>query len=164
MTAFADLVRAGKVLYVGVSEWNADEIAAGAALARDLGVQLISNQPQYSMLWRVLEEEGVANSAKGGISQIVWSPLAQGVVTGKYLPGQQPPADSRGGHAEDGGSMRRFLPGGGPTAGGGGGAGAEGPRLSIGQQGPARGAEEPQLPGGVNSGTPPHRGHGHRGW
>jgi aryl-alcohol dehydrogenase-like predicted oxidoreductase len=109
MTAFADLVRAGKVLYVGVSEWNAEEIAAGAALARDLGVQLISNQPQYSMLWRVIEDEVVPTSEKEGLSQIVWSPLAQGVLTGKYLPGQQPPADSRGGHAEAGGSMRRFL-------------------------------------------------------
>jgi aryl-alcohol dehydrogenase-like predicted oxidoreductase len=109
MTAFADLVRAGKVLYIGVSEWNAEEIAAGAALARDLGVQLISNQPQYSMLWRVIEDEVVPTSEKEGISQIVWSPLAQGVLTGKYLPGQQPPGDSRGGHAEVGGSMRRFL-------------------------------------------------------
>ena len=109
MTAFADLVRAGKVLYIGVSEWNAEEIAAGAALARDLGVQLISNQPQYSMLWRVIEDEVVPTSEKEGISQIVWSPLAQGVLTGKYLPGQQPPADSRGGHAEVGGSMQRFL-------------------------------------------------------
>jgi aryl-alcohol dehydrogenase-like predicted oxidoreductase len=109
MTAFADLVRAGKVLYIGVSEWNAEEIAAGAALARDLGVQLISNQPQYSMLWRVIEDEVVPTSEKEGISQIVWSPLAQGVLTGKYLPGRQPPPDSRGGHAEVGGSMQRFL-------------------------------------------------------
>ncbi|RBY82566.1 aldo/keto reductase [Geodermatophilus sp. TF02-6] len=109
MTAFADLVRAGKVLYVGVSEWRADEIAAGAALARDLGIQLISNQPQYSMLWRVVEAEVVPTCEEEGISQIVWSPLAQGVLTGKYQPGQQPSPDSRGGHAEAGGSMRRFL-------------------------------------------------------
>ena len=88
MTAFADLVRAGKVLYIGVSEWRAEEIAAGAALARDLGVQLISNQPQYSMLWRVIEDEVVPTSEKEGLSQIVWSPLAQGVLTGKYLPGR----------------------------------------------------------------------------
>jgi aryl-alcohol dehydrogenase-like predicted oxidoreductase len=109
MTAFADLVRAGKVLYVGVSEWNAEEIAAGAALARELGIQLISNQPQYSMLWRVIESEVVPTSEKQGLSQIVWSPLAQGVLTGKYQPGQQPPADSRAGHAEAGQSMQRFL-------------------------------------------------------
>ena len=109
MTAFADLVRAGKVLYIGVSEWNAEQIASGAALARELGVQLISNQPQYSMLWRVIEDEVVPTSEKEGLSQIVWSPLAQGVLTGKYLPGEQPPADSRAGHEEAGTSMRRFL-------------------------------------------------------
>ena len=109
MTAFADLVRAGKVLYIGVSEWNAEEIAAGAALARDLGIQLISNQPQYSMLWRVIEEEVVPVSEKEGISQIVWSPLAQGVLTGKYRPGEQPSSDTRAGHAEVGGSMKGFL-------------------------------------------------------
>ncbi len=109
MTAFADLVRAGKVLYIGVSEWRAEEIAAGAALARDLGVQLISNQPQYSMLWRVIESEVVPTSEAEGISQIVWSPLAQGVLTGKYQPGQAPPADSRGGHASAGGSMKGYL-------------------------------------------------------
>jgi aryl-alcohol dehydrogenase-like predicted oxidoreductase len=109
MTAFADLVRAGKVLYIGVSEWRAEEIAAGAALARDLGIQLISNQPQYSMLWRVIEQEVVPTSEQEGLSQVVWSPLAQGVLTGKYRPGEQPPADSRGGHAEVGGSMQGFL-------------------------------------------------------
>ena len=109
MTAFADLVRAGKVLYIGVSEWRAEEIAAGAALARDLGIQLISNQPQYSMLWRVIEDQVVPTSEKEGLSQIVWSPLAQGVLTGKYQAGQQPPSGSRGGHAEVGGSMKGFL-------------------------------------------------------
>jgi aryl-alcohol dehydrogenase-like predicted oxidoreductase len=109
MTAFADLVRQGKVLYLGVSEWRAEEIAAAAELARELKVQLISNQPQYSMLWRVIEGEVVPTSEKHGLSQIVWSPLAQGVLTGKYLPGQQPPADSRGGHATVGGSMQGYL-------------------------------------------------------
>jgi aryl-alcohol dehydrogenase-like predicted oxidoreductase len=109
MTAFADLVRAGKVLYIGVSEWNAEQIASGATIARELGIQLISNQPQYSMLWRVIEDEAVPTSEKEGLSQIVWSPLAQGVLTGKYLPGAQPPADSRAGHAEVGGSMQAFL-------------------------------------------------------
>jgi aryl-alcohol dehydrogenase-like predicted oxidoreductase len=97
------------VLYVGVSEWRADEIASGAALARELGIQLISNQPQYSMLWRVIEDEVVPTSEKEGLSQIVWSPLAQGVLTGKYRPGEQPPADSRAGHAEAGRSMRDYL-------------------------------------------------------
>ena len=97
------------MLYVGVSEWRAEEIAAGAALARDLGIQLISNQPQYSMLWRVIEAEVVPTSEAEGVSQIVWSPLAQGVLTGKYLPGQAAPADSRGGHPSAGGSMKQYL-------------------------------------------------------
>jgi aryl-alcohol dehydrogenase-like predicted oxidoreductase len=93
--AFADLVRAGKVLYIGVSEWNADQIRRGAELARELKVPFISNQPQYSMLWRVIEAEVVPASEQEGISQIVWSPVAQGVLTGKYLPGQPLPAGSR---------------------------------------------------------------------
>src|SRR3954454_4167537 len=91
MQAFADIVRQGKVLYVGVSEWTAEQLRAGHALAKDLGVQLISNQPQYSMLWRVIEKKVVPTSAELGISQIVWSPVAQGVLTGKYKPGQQAP-------------------------------------------------------------------------
>jgi aryl-alcohol dehydrogenase-like predicted oxidoreductase len=109
MTAFADLVRAGKVLYLGVSEWPAEDIAAAAELARELKVPLISNQPQYSMLWRVIEEEVVPTCEEHGLSQIVWSPLAQGVLTGKYRPGEQPAADTRAGHAGVGGSMKGFL-------------------------------------------------------
>ncbi len=95
MTAFADLVRAGKVLYVGVSEWTAEEIRAGAELARELRIPFVSNQPQYSMLWRVIEAEVVPASFEEGLAQIVWSPIAQGVLTGKYRPGQAPPAGSR---------------------------------------------------------------------
>ncbi len=95
MLAFADVVRSGKALYIGVSEWNASQIAAGAVLARELRVPFISNQPQYSMLWRVIEAEVVPASIEHGLSQIVWSPLAQGVLTGKYLPGTPPPAGSR---------------------------------------------------------------------
>ncbi len=95
MQAFADVVRQGKALYIGVSEWTADQIRAGHALAKDLGVQLISNQPQYSMLWRVIEPEVVPTSRELGVSQIVWSPIAQGVLTGKYAPGQPLPAGSR---------------------------------------------------------------------
>ncbi|HEY2557607.1 MAG TPA: aldo/keto reductase family protein [Diaminobutyricibacter sp.] len=95
MQAFADVVRAGKALYIGVSEWNADQLRAGHKLARDLGIQFISNQPQYSMLWRVIEPEVVPTSAELGISQIVWSPVAQGVLTGKYKPGAEAPAGSR---------------------------------------------------------------------
>ncbi|MCB2413816.1 aldo/keto reductase family protein [Demequina sp. TTPB684] len=95
MQAFADVVRQGKAHYIGVSEWTADQIRAGAALAKELGFPLISSQPQYSMLWRVIEEEVVPASKESGISQIVWSPVAQGVLTGKYKPGQPPPAGSR---------------------------------------------------------------------
>jgi aryl-alcohol dehydrogenase-like predicted oxidoreductase len=95
MQAFADLVRTGKVLYVGVSEWTAEQIRAGHALAKELGVQLISSQPQYSMLWRVIEPEVVPACEELGISQIVWSPIAQGVLSGKYPPGGELPAGSR---------------------------------------------------------------------
>ncbi len=95
MLAFADLVRQGKVLYVGVSEWTADQIARAAELARELRVPFVSNQPQYSMLWRVIEAEVIPASEKAGLGQIVWSPIAQGILTGKYLPGQPPPAGSR---------------------------------------------------------------------
>jgi len=95
MLAFADVVRQGKALYIGVSEWNAEQITRAAQLARDLHVPFISNQPQYSMLWRVIEQEVVPACEHEGLSQIVWSPLAQGVLTGKYLPGQPPPAGSR---------------------------------------------------------------------
>jgi aryl-alcohol dehydrogenase-like predicted oxidoreductase len=95
MLAFADLVRQGKVLYVGVSEWTAEQLRAAAGLARELRVPLVSNQPQYSMLWRVIEAQVVPASAELGLGQIVWSPLAQGVLTGKYKPGAAPPAGSR---------------------------------------------------------------------
>jgi aryl-alcohol dehydrogenase-like predicted oxidoreductase len=93
--AFADVVRAGKALYIGVSEWTADQLRAGAALAKELNIQLISNQPQYSALWRVIEGEVVPASKELGISQIVWSPIAQGVLTGKYKPGAALPEGTR---------------------------------------------------------------------
>lgn len=95
MLAFADIVRKGKALYIGVSEWTGDQITRGAQLARELNVPFISNQPQYSMLWRVIEQDVVPACEYEGLSQIVWSPLAQGVLTGKYLPGQKPPEGSR---------------------------------------------------------------------
>lgn len=95
MQAFADVVRQGKAHYIGVSEWTADQIRAGAALAKELGFSLISSQPQYSMLWRVIEDEVIPASKETGVSQIVWSPVAQGVLTGKYKPGQAPPQGSR---------------------------------------------------------------------
>ncbi|MBM7084258.1 aldo/keto reductase family protein [Micromonospora sp. WMMD734] len=95
MEAFADVVRAGKAHYIGVSEWKASQLREAHALARELRIPLVSNQPQYSMLWRVIEAEVVPASEELGISQIVWSPMAQGVLSGKYLPGQPPPAGSR---------------------------------------------------------------------
>ena len=110
MQAFADVVRAGKALYIGVSEWTADELRAAAPLAKELRIQLISNQPQYSALWRVIEAEVVPTSKELGISQIVWSPIAQGVLTGKYLPGRPHPEGSRATDDKGGaGAIRRFL-------------------------------------------------------
>ncbi|MFD8478685.1 aldo/keto reductase family protein [Kitasatospora sp. NPDC059673] len=95
MEAFADVVRSGKAHYIGVSEWTADQIRAGHALARELRVPFVSNQPQYSALWRVIEGEVVPVSEELGLGQVVWSPIAQGVLTGKYRPGAAPPAGSR---------------------------------------------------------------------
>jgi len=110
MQAFADVVRAGKALYIGVSEWTADQLREAHALATDLGVQLISNQPQYSMLWRVIEPEVVPTSKDLGIGQIVWSPIAQGVLTGKYAPGQPLPEGSRATDDKGGADMiSRFM-------------------------------------------------------
>jgi aryl-alcohol dehydrogenase-like predicted oxidoreductase len=110
MQAFADLVRMGKVLYVGVSEWTAQQIKEGHDLAEQLGIQLISNQPQYSMLWRVIEGEVVPTCVSLGVSQIVFSPIAQGVLTGKYRPGEQPPAGSRATDEKGGADMiKRWM-------------------------------------------------------
>jgi aryl-alcohol dehydrogenase-like predicted oxidoreductase len=109
MLAYADLVRQGKVLYVGVSEWTAEQIAAAAGLARELRVPLISNQPQYSMLWRVIEAEVVPTCEREGLGQIVWSPIAQGVLTGKYKPGEAPPAGSRATDEMGGRFIKRML-------------------------------------------------------
>ena len=95
MQAFADIVRAGKALYIGVSEWTAEQIRTGQELATQMGFRLVSNQPQYSALWRVIEDKVVPTSQELGLGQIVWSPMAQGVLSGKYLPGQEPPAGSR---------------------------------------------------------------------
>ncbi len=110
MQAFADVVRAGKAHYIGVSEWTAEQIRAGHALAKDLGIQLVSSQPQYSMLWRVIEAEVIPASEELGVSQIVWSPVAQGVLTGKYLPGQPAPEGSRATDEKGGANMiSRFM-------------------------------------------------------
>ena len=109
MQAFGDLVRMGKVLYVGVSEWNAEQIRAGQALASQMGYRLVSNQPQYSMLWRVIEEQVIPTSEELGLGQIVWSPMAQGVLTGKYLPGQPAPAGSRAADPNMASFIEKFM-------------------------------------------------------
>ena len=110
MEAFADVVRQGKALYIGVSEWRAEEIRAAHELARELKISLVSNQPQYSMLWRVIEAEVIPTCEELGIGQIVWSPIAQGVLTGKYLPGQAPPAGSRATDEKGGADMiKRWM-------------------------------------------------------
>ena len=109
--AFEDLVRQGKALYIGVSEWRAEEIAAALKIADEMGFdRIISNQPQYNMLWRVIEAEVVPLCAQEGIGQVVFSPIAQGILTGKYAPGAAPPAGSRATDESGGkGFIERFL-------------------------------------------------------
>jgi aryl-alcohol dehydrogenase-like predicted oxidoreductase len=110
MQAFDDLVRQGKVHYIGVSEWNAEQIAEALRLADEMGLdRIVSNQPQYSLMWRVIEAEVVPLCESEGIGQIVWSPLAQGVLTGKYAAGaSEPPAGSRA-TGPEGGEMSWLL-------------------------------------------------------
>ncbi|HEX6516751.1 MAG TPA: aldo/keto reductase family protein [Nocardioidaceae bacterium] len=105
MEAFADVVHSGKAHYIGVSEWTAEEIRRAHELARELKIPFVSNQPQYNMIWRVIETEVVPTSEELGIGQIVWSPIAQGVLTGKYKPGQEHPEGSRATDAKGGADM-----------------------------------------------------------
>ena len=109
MQAFADIVRSGKALYIGVSEWTAEQIVAGAKLAKQMNFQLISSQPQYSMLWRVIEKKVIPASEKHGLSQIVWSPMAGGVLTGKYLPGVSPAEGTRASDPETASFLEKFM-------------------------------------------------------
>ncbi|MFI9590677.1 aldo/keto reductase family protein [Nonomuraea sp. NPDC052265] len=110
LKTFDDLVRQGKVLYVGVSEWTAEQIGRALKIADEMGFdRIVSNQPQYSMLWRVIESEVVPLSEREGVGQIVWSPIAQGVLTGKYLPGQQPPQGSRATDASGSAMIARYM-------------------------------------------------------
>ncbi len=110
LRAFDDLVRAGKVHYIGVSEWKASEIAQALEIAGQMGFdRIVSSQPQYNMLWRVIEAEVVPLCEAEGIGQIVWSPIAQGVLTGKYLPGQAPPEGSRATDPTGSNFMKRLL-------------------------------------------------------
>ncbi len=106
LSALDDLVRQGKVLYVGFSEWTADQISQGLKIQDQRGyTRFVSSQPQYSALWRVIEAEVVPLSQREGIGQIVWSPMAQGVLTGKYLPGKKPPTGSRATDKKSGAAM-----------------------------------------------------------
>ncbi len=109
MVAFADLVRQGKVNYIGASEWTAAQLRDGKALADELRIPFVSNQPQYSMIWRVIEGEVVPTSKDLGIGQIVWSPLLQGVLTGKYLPGRPAPAGTRADGDDEHAQMMSLL-------------------------------------------------------
>jgi aryl-alcohol dehydrogenase-like predicted oxidoreductase len=107
MAALTEVVAAGKARYIGFSEWTPEQIEAGLAVAD--AAKFVSSQPQYSMLWRAPEAEVFALSAANGISQVVWSPLAEGVLTGKYRPGEEPPADSRAASASMSTFIRRHL-------------------------------------------------------
>lgn len=110
MRAFEDLVRQGKVLYVGVSEWRAEEIERALKIADEMGFdRIISSQPQYNMLWRVIESEVVPLCEREGIGQLVWSPIAGGLLTGKYKPGQELPAGSRAADPNTGRFLRNHL-------------------------------------------------------
>jgi len=107
LTALSEVVRAGKARYIGFSEWSPDQIAAAFALP---GVErFVSSQPQYSLLWRRPEQKVIPLCAKSGVSQIVWSPLAQGVLTGKYAPGAALPPQSRATSDSMGQMMSNWL-------------------------------------------------------
>jgi aryl-alcohol dehydrogenase-like predicted oxidoreductase len=110
MEAFADVVRAGKALYIGVSEWTAEQLREAHALAADLRISLVSNQPRYNALYRIIEAEVVPTCQELGISQVVFSPMEQGILSGKYRPGEPPPDGSRATHESEGARfVRRVL-------------------------------------------------------
>ena len=106
LSAFDDLIRQGKVFYIGFSEWTSEQIQAALKIQDARGyTRFVSSQPQYSMLWRVIESNVVPTCQANGIGQIVWSPIAQGALTGKYLPGKKPPAGSRATDKKGGANM-----------------------------------------------------------
>ena len=110
MEAFADVVRAGKALYIGVSEWTAEQLREAHALAADLRISLVSNQPRYNALYRIIEADVVPTCQELGISQVVFSPMEQGILSGKYRPGEPPPEGSRATHESEGARfVRRVL-------------------------------------------------------
>ena len=106
LSAFDNLIRQGKVFYIGFSEWTSEQIQAALKIQDARGyTRFVSSQPQYSMLWRVIESNVVPTCQANGIGQIVWSPIAQGALTGKYLPGKKPPAGSRATDKKGGANM-----------------------------------------------------------
>jgi 1-deoxyxylulose-5-phosphate synthase len=107
MAALSEVVRSGKARYIGFSEWSPDQIEAAFAVPG--AERFVSSQPQYSLLHRRPEQKVIPLSAANGVSQIVWSPLAQGVLSGKYAPGAKPPADSRAASQAMGGMMQTWL-------------------------------------------------------
>jgi aryl-alcohol dehydrogenase-like predicted oxidoreductase len=109
MEAFADVVRAGKALYIGVSEWTPDQLRAGHRLARELRIPFISNQSKYNALFRVIEPEVVPTCRELGISQICFSPIEQGLLSGKYLPGQPVPPGTRATDPDGAGFIEGLL-------------------------------------------------------
>ena len=110
MDALTRAAESGKARYIGFSEWPAERIQAAVDLVKYGGfAKFVSSQPQYSMLWREPEDEVIPLCAANGISQIVWSPLGQGVLSGKYDPDQPPPEDSRAASDEMGGFMKRLM-------------------------------------------------------
>jgi aryl-alcohol dehydrogenase-like predicted oxidoreductase len=110
MEALSRAVESGKTRYIGFSEWPAERIQAALELSKSQGLaKFVSSQPQYSLLWREPEDEVIPISAANGISQIVWSPLGQGVLSGKYDPDSPPPRDSRAASSQMGGFMDRLM-------------------------------------------------------
>ena len=163
MRAFDDLVRQGKVLYIGVSEWRAEEIAAALRIADEMGLdRIVSNQPQYNMIWRVIESEVIPLCEKEGIGQIVWSPIAQGVLTGKYQPGERA-AGRVAGHRPERVAVHPGLPHRRhPAPGAAARAGRRRGRAEPGPAGGGVGAAEPERVRGDRRRDPPGAGPGER--
>ena len=110
LRALDDLVRQGKVLYVGVSEWRADQIADALRLAKEMNLdRIVSNQPRYNMIQRHIEAEIIPLCEREGVGQVVFSPLAQGVLTGKYLPGEVPKEGTRAADSESNRFMQELM-------------------------------------------------------
>lgn len=110
LRALDDLVRQGKVLYVGVSEWTAEQIGEALRIAREMNLdRIVSNQPRYNMLQRGIEDAVIPLSEREGVGQVVFSPLAQGILTGKYRPGEAPGEGTRAADPESSRFMRRLM-------------------------------------------------------